>query len=73
MSAVCCRNGSFGTKHHSEKLIGQPAKARYDWYMLAAALLISCTRLVGRRSSLLDGHCPTSKVVAAFREVHTES
>ena len=28
------------TKHHSEKVIGQPAQARYDWYMQAAGLAV---------------------------------
>ena len=56
-----------------ENLIGQPAKARYDWYMLAVALAAEVHKADWKERVIEKGHCSASKVVAAVQEVQTES
>jgi len=56
-----------------ENLIRQPAKARYDWYMLAVALDAEVHKADWQEKLLEDGHCPAFKVVAAVQEVQTKS
>ncbi len=56
-----------------EKLIGQPGKARYGWYMQAAGLAVQLQKTDWKEKLTVDGHCLTPKVVAAIREVQTES
>lgn len=77
-SGICCSGGSFGTQHqiHSGKLIGQPVKAIYDWYMQAAGLSVQLHKTGWKEKLTVDGHCPMPKVnnvIAAIREVQTES
>jgi len=55
-----------------ENLIRQPAKARYDWYMLAVALAAEVHKANWQEKLLEDGHCPAFKV-AAVQEVQTQS
>ena len=56
-----------------QDLIGQAAKAEYDWYMLAVELAAEVHKADWKEKLLEDGHCPTSKVVAAVQEVQTQS
>ncbi len=56
-----------------ENLIRQPAKARYDWYMLAVALAAEVHKANWKEELLEDGHCPAFKVLAAVQEVHIKS
>jgi len=72
-SGICCSIGNFGTKHHSDKLIGQPPKARYRRYMQAAGLAVQLHKTGWKEKLTVDSHCFISKVVAANKEVQTES
>ncbi|DBA70152.1 TPA: hypothetical protein ACH3X2_012204 [Trebouxia sp. C0005] len=51
-----------------QKLKGQPAKTRYDWYMLAVALAAEVHKADWQEKLLQDGHTPADKVVAAVQE-----
>ena len=48
-----------------ENLIRQPAKARYDWYMLAVALAAEVHKADWKEKLFENGHCPAFKVFAA--------
>ena len=74
-SAVEVGNLVYSTTHwfSQENLIWQPAKARYDWYMLAVALALEVHKADWREKLLEDGHCPAYKVNAAVQEVQTQS
>ena len=62
------------TECFSEKsLINQPAKARYDWYMLAVALAAELHKSDWRAKLIEDRHCPARLLVAAVQEVQQES
>ncbi len=39
-----------------ENLIGRPAKARYDWYMLAAGLAAQLHKTSWKETVIEDGH-----------------
>ena len=52
-------------------LIDQPAKARYDWYMSAAALAAELHKPNWKEKLIQDGHCPARLLVAAVEEVQT--
>lgn len=57
-----------------ETLIGQPAKARSDWYMLAVALAAEVHKVDWKEKLIENSHCPASKVVAVQgRNVTTSS
>ncbi|KAL0042934.1 hypothetical protein WJX79_004298 [Trebouxia sp. C0005] len=56
-----------------QKLKGQPAKTRYDWYMLAVALAAEVHKADWQEKLLQDGHTPADKVVAAVQEVQSQS
>ncbi len=66
-------SGNVGTKHLSEKLIRQSVKARYDWYMQAAGLTVQLHKTGWKEKPIGDNHHLTSKIVAATKEVQTES
>ena len=62
------------TQWFSQKnLIRQPAKARYDWYMLAVALAAEVHKADWKEKLLEDDHCPANTLLAAVQEVHTQS
>ena len=55
-----------------ETLIGQTAKPRYDWYMLAVMLAAELHKSSWRKKLMEGGHCPACKVVAASKEAKTQ-
>ena len=56
-----------------QKLKGQPAKTKYDWYMLAVALAAEVHKADWKEKLLQDGQSPADKVVAAVQEVQSKS
>ena len=51
----------------------QPAKAEYDWYMLAVALVAEVHKADWKEKLLENGHSPAAKVIAAVQEVQKKS
>ena len=56
-----------------ENLIRQPAKTKYDWYMLAVAFAAEVHKANWPDKLLEEGHCPASKLVAAAHKVQSQS
>ena len=54
-------------------LTDQPAKAEYDWYMLAVALVAEVHKANWKEKLLENGHSPAAKVSAAVQEVKKKS
>ena len=55
-----------------ETLIGQTAKPKHDWYMLAVMLAAELHKRNWKEKLIDDGHCPASKVLAASMEAKTQ-
>ena len=55
-----------------ETLIGQTAKPKHDWYMLAVMLAAELHKRNWKEKLTEDGHCPASKVVALSMEAKTQ-
>ena len=56
-----------------DDLQGQPAKAEYDWYMLAVALVVEVHKADWKEKLLENRHSPAAKVIAAVQEVQKNS
>ena len=52
-----------------ETLIGQTAKPKHDWYMLAVMLAAELHKCNWKEKLMEDGHCPASKPMAASMEL----
>ena len=74
-SAVKVADAVYSTtdSFSQQKLIGQPAKTRYDWYMLAVALAAEVHKADWQNKLMQDGHSPAHKVIAAVQEVQSKS